>query len=54
MRKNFNLAPLAALALAALTPPSANAQATTVEGTFGTWSLYENATGKSALNSVIP
>ena len=49
MRKNFNLAPLAALALAALTPPSANAQATTVEGTFGTWSLYENATGESKL-----
>lgn len=34
----------AAVALAVLAPFAANAQATTVEGTYGSWSLYSNDT----------
>lgn len=47
MRKHPHVAALAVLA--ALAPLTANAQATTVEGNFGAWSLYENETGGSKL-----
>ncbi len=47
MRKYPHVAALAALA--ALAPLAANAQATTVEGTFGAWSLYENEDAGSKL-----
>ena len=40
--RRTNLRSFTTLALAALAPLAANAQATTVEGTFGAWSLYEN------------
>jgi len=49
MRKTIETAPLAAILAAILAPLSANAQATTVEGTFGAWSLYANESAGSKL-----
>lgn len=47
--RRTNLRSFTTLALAALAPLAANAQATTVEGTFGAWSLYENEDAGSKL-----
>ncbi len=47
--RRTNLRSFTTFALAALAPLAANAQATTVEGTFGAWSLYENEDAGSKL-----
>ncbi len=47
--RRTNLRSLSALVLAALAPFAAHAQATTVEGTFGAWSVYENDAAGSKL-----
>jgi invasion protein IalB len=49
MRKIIESVSLAALIVASLGPLTANAQATTVEGTFGAWSLYANESGDAKL-----
>ncbi len=49
MRTTIATASLTTVLLASLAPLVANAQATTVEGTFGSWSLYSNESAGSKL-----